>query len=116
MACAGRWFYRPTIKSTEQRVFLKTLANMAGAGPFQSNEIEKLATATYGIRFNEKGLPKQVLYPLEKAGFVDRGGKGSHRNYKHPKGQRVTVSGGLGDDVFPYQERQVRRSIEESKQ
>jgi len=56
--------------SAEQRAFLKTLANMAGAGPYQSNEIEKLATATYGIRFNEKGLPKQVLYPLEKAGFV----------------------------------------------
>lgn len=56
--------------SLEQRAFLKTLANMAGPGPFASNELEKLATATYGVHFNEKALPKQVLYPLEKAGFV----------------------------------------------
>ena len=58
---------------------------------------------------------RQLMADLEKAGFVNRGGKGSHRNYKHPKGQCVTVSGGLGDDVLPYQERQVRRRIEESK-
>jgi hypothetical protein len=70
--------------SAEQRAFLKTLANMAGVGPYQSNEIEKLATATYGIRFNEKGLPKQVLYPLEKAGFVTlvRGTKEAGRGAK----------------------------------
>jgi site-specific DNA-methyltransferase (cytosine-N4-specific) len=70
--------------SAEQRAFLKTLANMAGAGPFQSNEIEKLANATYGVRFNEKGLPKQVLYPLEKAGFVTlvRGTKEAGRGAK----------------------------------
>ncbi len=58
---------------------------------------------------------RQLIADLEKAGFVNRGGKGSHRNYKHPKGQRVTVSGGLGDDVLPYQESQARRRIEESK-
>jgi site-specific DNA-methyltransferase (cytosine-N4-specific) len=70
--------------SAEQRAFLKTLANMAGEGPFQSNEIEKLATATYGVRFNEKGLPKQVLYPLEKAGFITlvRGTKEAGRGAK----------------------------------
>jgi hypothetical protein len=28
----------------------------------------------------------------------------------------VTISGGLGDDAFPYQERQVRRKIEETRQ
>ncbi len=53
---------------------------------------------------------------LEKAGFVNRGGKGSHRNFIHPKGPRITISGNLRDDAFPYQERQVRRRIEESKQ
>jgi predicted RNA binding protein YcfA (HicA-like mRNA interferase family) len=58
---------------------------------------------------------RQLIADLEKAGFVNRGGKGSHRNYMHPKGARVTVSGGLGDDVFPYQERQVRRRIEETQ-
>ena len=53
---------------------------------------------------------------LEKAGFVNRGGKGSHRNFIHPRGQRVTISGGRDDDALPYQENQVRRRIEESKQ
>lgn len=43
---------------------------MGGAGPYSSNEVEKLATATYGIKFNEKNLPKQVLYPLEQAGYL----------------------------------------------
>ena len=59
---------------------------------------------------------RQLIADLEKAGFANRGGKGSHRNYIHPNGQRVTVSGSPGDDVFPYQEKQARRRIEESKQ
>ena len=59
---------------------------------------------------------RQLIADLEKAGFVSRGGKGGHRNFIHPKGPRVTISGGPGDDVLPYQERQVRRRIEESKQ
>jgi site-specific DNA-methyltransferase (cytosine-N4-specific) len=56
--------------TAEQRAYLKTLGNMPGAGPYPSNEIEKLATATYGIRFSEKNLPKTVLYPLAEAGLI----------------------------------------------
>jgi predicted RNA binding protein YcfA (HicA-like mRNA interferase family) len=48
---------------------------------------------------------------LEKAGFVNRGGKGSHRNFTHPRGLRVTVSGHAGDDAKSYQERDVRRAL-----
>ena len=58
---------------------------------------------------------RQLIAELEKAGFVNRGGKGSHRNYIHPCGARVTLSGQAGHDAQPYQERQVRRQIEESK-
>jgi predicted RNA binding protein YcfA (HicA-like mRNA interferase family) len=58
---------------------------------------------------------RQLIADLEKAGFVNRGGKGSHRNFMHPKGARVTISGHPGDDAFPYQEHQVRRRIEESQ-
>ncbi len=58
---------------------------------------------------------RQLIADLEKAGFVNRGGKGSHRNYIHPQGMRVTISGHPGDDALPYQERQVRRRIEESQ-
>jgi len=52
---------------------------------------------------------------LEKAGFQNRGGKGSHRNYFHPKGIAITISGKLGDDAKKYQESQVKNKILESK-
>ena len=70
--------------SREQRTFLKTLANMGGAGPYPANDIEKLATTTYGVKFNEKNLPKDVLYPLQNAGYVqlERGTKNEGRGAK----------------------------------
>jgi predicted RNA binding protein YcfA (HicA-like mRNA interferase family) len=58
---------------------------------------------------------RQLIAELEKAGFANRGDKGSHRNFIHPTGARVTISGQSGQDAMPYQERQVRRQIEESK-
>ena len=54
---------------------------------------------------------RQLIADLEKAGFVNRGGKGSHRNFTHPQGLRVKVSGGAGDDAKHYQERDVRRAL-----
>jgi len=70
--------------SPEQRAYLKALANMGGGGPHPSNDIEKLAAATYGAAFNEKNLPKQVLYPLEQAGYIklERGTKEAGRGAK----------------------------------
>ena len=59
---------------------------------------------------------RQLIADLTKAGFVDRGGKGSHRNFTHPNGVRVTISGGLGDDAKHYQERDVRRALELAKE
>ncbi len=56
---------------------------------------------------------RELIIDLERAGFINRGGKGSHRNYEHPRGGRVTISGKSGDDAKPYQEREVRRAIEE---
>ena len=58
---------------------------------------------------------RELIGELERAGFVDRGGKGSHRNYAHPNGGRVSLSGQRGDDAKPYQEREVRRAIEEAQ-
>ncbi len=63
-------------------------------------------------------MPKKIrelIGELEKAGFVNKGGKGSHRNYEHPKGFRVTMSGNLGSDAKPYQARIVQQAIEESQ-
>lgn len=72
--------------SPPQRAHLKTLANMGGAGPYLSNEVEQMARLTYGVSFNEKSLPKDVLYPLEKAGYVAL--------------QRGTAAGGRGAKPF----------------
>jgi predicted RNA binding protein YcfA (HicA-like mRNA interferase family) len=58
---------------------------------------------------------RQLITDLEDAGFVNRGGKGSHRNYLHEKGVALTISGKLGDDAKPYQEKLVRQKIEEVK-
>ncbi|MCU0783278.1 MAG: type II toxin-antitoxin system HicA family toxin [Verrucomicrobia bacterium] len=54
---------------------------------------------------------RQLIADLEKAGFLNRGGKGSHRNFTHPKGLRVTMSGGAGEDAKHYQERDLRRAL-----
>ncbi len=50
---------------------------------------------------------RELIRDLETAGFVNRGGKGSHRNYEHVCGWRVTVAGKLGSDAKPYQEKAV---------
>ena len=55
-------------------------------------------------------MPRKVrdlIADLTRAGFVNRGGKGSHRNFEHPSGIRVTVSGREGDDAKHYQEREL---------
>jgi predicted RNA binding protein YcfA (HicA-like mRNA interferase family) len=56
-----------------------------------------------------------MIRKLEKAGFVCRGGKGSHSNYKHPAGVRITLSGKAGDDAKPYQEKSVSEAIRRAK-
>jgi predicted RNA binding protein YcfA (HicA-like mRNA interferase family) len=53
---------------------------------------------------------------LEKAGFMNRRGKGSHLDFTHPKGIRVTISGHPGDDVKHYQERDVKRALDAAKE
>ena len=58
---------------------------------------------------------RQLISDLEQAGFVNRGGKGSHRNFTHPKGVRVTLSGRPADDAKHYQERDVRRAVDAAK-
>jgi site-specific DNA-methyltransferase (cytosine-N4-specific) len=68
----------------EQKAYLKTLLNMGSDSSYFSNDIEKLATATYGVKFNEKNLPKSVLYPLQEAGYITltRGTKEQGRGAK----------------------------------
>ena len=59
---------------------------------------------------------RDLVRELTQAGFLDRGGRGSHRNFVHPRVRKpVTLSGQPGDDALRYQERAVRLAIEESK-
>ncbi len=108
----------------EQIAYVKALANLGGKGPFASNDIEKLATATYGIKFNEKNLPKQVLYPLQETGYIElqRGTKADGRGAKpflvYPKEKLekdivqpilAQIEKQVGDDLRPL----LRKSLEE---
>jgi len=52
---------------------------------------------------------RELIKEIEAAGFIDRGGKGSHRNFVHPN------VGKPGDDVKYFQEKAVLTAIEESK-
>jgi len=59
---------------------------------------------------------RELISDLEAAGFVDRGGRGDHRNFVHPNVAKiVTIAGKPGDDTKHYQENAVRAAIEESK-
>jgi hypothetical protein len=73
-----------TDMTLQQRTYLRALVNLGGPGPYASNSVERLATATYGVQFNEKSLPKDVLYPLVDLGFIalDRGTKEGGRGAK----------------------------------
>jgi predicted RNA binding protein YcfA (HicA-like mRNA interferase family) len=59
---------------------------------------------------------RELIKALEAAGFRNRGGKGSHRNFVHPNVRKpITIAGKEGDDAKAYQEKAVRTVIEESK-
>ena len=51
---------------------------------------------------------------MANVGFVNRGGKGSQRNFVHPDlAKPITMAVRLGDDAKSYQVRAVRMAIEE---
>jgi len=61
---------------------------------------------------------RELVKNLEKAGFRNRGGKGSHRNFVHPnvsKPVTIAYSGKLGDDAKKYQIRAVEKAVQEAK-
>jgi len=63
-------------------------------------------------------MPKKIrelITILEKAGFSNRGGKGSHRNFLHPSGIKITISGKSSSDALRYQEKEVKLKIAEAK-
>ncbi len=54
---------------------------------------------------------RQLIAPLERAGFVTRGDEGFRRDIRHPQRLRLTACGHPGDDTEPYQEWGVRRAL-----
>lgn len=60
-------------------------------------------------------MPKKIRElkkALQKAGFEERKGKGSHTNWVHPKySGKVTLSGKDGNDAKRYQEKEVLEAI-----
>jgi len=100
--------------------------------PAFSEEAHSLSTCGWKIIYygkqlfhiwghNEEDLlpPKvrELIEELQQAGFVDRGGKGNHRNFVHSKISRpITISGKPGEDAKQYQIRAVRSAIKESKE
>lgn len=77
-----------------QRYFLRTYINIGCPSPYPAREIEKLATATFGHKYNEKGLAKDILYPLEKAGYVSIG------KTSRAKSPNVSATPKLFSDVY----------------
>jgi len=59
---------------------------------------------------------RELIKDLEMAGFVSRGGKGSHCNFIHVSGVVLTLSGKPGDDAMPCQEKLVKQKIQEAQQ
>jgi len=60
---------------------------------------------------------RELVKDLLDAGFDERRGKGSHRNYSHPAAATlVTISGRDGDDARRYHEKAVRRALDEVSQ
>ncbi len=60
---------------------------------------------------------RQLKTALTKAGFNYRSAKGSHTYWEHPQYSDlyITISGHDGDDAQKYQEREVKKLIEEAK-
>ena len=53
---------------------------------------------------------RELIEDLKRAGFIDRGGKGSHRNIHPNLLKPITISGKLVDDVLLYQEKAIKEA------
>jgi predicted RNA binding protein YcfA (HicA-like mRNA interferase family) len=58
---------------------------------------------------------RELIAKLKHAGFSNRGGKGSHRNFTHPRVAKPIITGRSGEDAKQYQLKAVHHAIEESE-
>ena len=54
---------------------------------------------------------RELIRKLLDAGFVESTGKGSHRKFRHPGGESITLSGASGNDAKPYQVNDVNKVL-----
>jgi predicted RNA binding protein YcfA (HicA-like mRNA interferase family) len=54
---------------------------------------------------------RDLMKKLESEGFKNRGGKGSHKSFRHPSGVTITISGKPGDDAKHYPIRSTDKAI-----
>ena len=97
--------------SAEQRAYIKALSNVDGGGPHLSNDIEQLAASTYGVTFNEKNLPKQVLYPLREKGYIELV-RGTREGGRGAKPFLITATDKLAADVIAPLVTQLERQVQ----
>jgi predicted RNA binding protein YcfA (HicA-like mRNA interferase family) len=56
---------------------------------------------------------RDLVTRLERAGFKNLGGKGSHRKFRHGDGRLIILIGRPGGDAKPYQLREVEVTLGE---
>ena len=54
---------------------------------------------------------RELISQLESAGFINHGGKGSHRKFRHNTGVNIIISGKPGTDAKHYQIREVSSAL-----
>ena len=85
------------------------------ASPFQLLNILRADTLESGS-FPMPRKVRELVADLLANGFAEvvGGGKGSHRKFVHERYLgALTLSGQAGDDAKPYQEKQIRKALEE---
>jgi site-specific DNA-methyltransferase (cytosine-N4-specific) len=74
--------------------YLRALASLVEPGPFKSIEVRRLAEESFGGRYNEKQFARDVLRPLEAAGYVS-----TVRSGGRAKAFTVTATNKLSSEV-----------------
>jgi predicted RNA binding protein YcfA (HicA-like mRNA interferase family) len=94
-----------------------------GGQPWSLAGLTKTCTLVHTLskaEIKDASMPRKIrdlVRDLVKAGFEERRGKGSHRNFNHHAlAEVVTISGRDGEDAKPYIEQAVRKAIDEVSQ
>ena len=94
----------------EQRAYLHTLATLDAGQVHMSNDIAKLTEAAHGIDFQDQGIPKLILYPLQDAGFIALE-RGTKRVGRGAKPFRVLATEKTYNEVLPGLLEQIEAQI-----